>query len=643
MHYLINRIRNIKISHKLYIGFGVILLLVIIASLLSVSRFKSIRQIYEKTNLIYNINIEVFQAKINRLKYFYSADEQSRQVMSDYIKHASALTDEARQLSWSDEEKVYVDDIGQHLNEFQQSISNMAEATKKVVAYRENINTLNHQNIARNSDNRAVNESLDGNSENSLDAFIFLISGIKNRAYELQLKETDTALNELSESFGSAEKFYQNLIPALSMEDKAVADELWRYALNYKKLNEDYFTALNGLKKAEDAVKVAGDKSSAAIKSIINIVKGKNDALAYESANITTIIGLIAVVIGIITAVGVTRQITKPVIRNLALAEQIASGDLTASIVVDRHDELGQLTAAMARMNENLRRMISDVRDSVDSVTDSAAKIAVGNNDLSSRTEQQSAAVVETAASMEQLTSTVKNNADNARQASQITAEASQNAHKGGEVVQNVVNTMDDISASSNKIADITAVINSIAFQTNILALNAAVEAARAGEQGRGFAVVASEVRNLSQRSSQAAKEIATLISESVSRIDVGSKLVAEAGTAMKQIVSSVAKVNDIMGDISSASDEQSRGIEQIARAISELDTTTQQNAALVMESSISANSLEEQSSLLEKMVAHFRLYENEDRSAQRMASLASLQPNTNTLLQANLDTEKVR
>lgn len=280
MHYLINRIRNIKISHKLYIGFGVILLLVIIASLLSVSRFKSIRQIYEKTNLIYNINIEVFQAKINRLKYFYSADEQSRQVMSDYIKHASALTDEAHQLSWSDEEKVYVDNIGQHLNEFQQSISNMAEATKKVVAYRENINTLNHQNIARNSDNRSVNESLDGNSENSLDTFIFLISGIKNRAYELQLKETDTALNELSESFGSAEKFYQNLIPALSMEDKAVADELWRYALNYKKLNEDYFTALNGLKKAEDAVKVAGDKSSAAIKSIINIVKGKNDALA---------------------------------------------------------------------------------------------------------------------------------------------------------------------------------------------------------------------------------------------------------------------------------------------------------------------------------------------------------------------------
>ncbi|EHD21904.1 MULTISPECIES: methyl-accepting chemotaxis protein [Brenneria] len=627
MHYLINRLRNIKISHKLYIGFGVILLLVVIASSLSVNRFESIRLIYEKTNLIYNINIEVFQAKINRLKYFYSADEESRKVMSNYIKHASELTVQAQRLSWSDEEMAYVDNIGRHLDEFQQSISQMGEAMKKAVAYRESLNSHNLQNIIHRPDNSSALPSDDGNIDSNLDNLIFLIAEIKNRAYELQLKESEAALKDLTQSFNSAAQFYQRLAPTLSPADRSTADGLWSYAVNYRKLNEDYFAALNDLKKAEDAVKVAGDKSSAAIKSIINIVKAKNDNLANDSAHITIVIGLIAVIIGIITSIAITRQITRPVIHNLALAERIAGGDLTASIVVDRRDELGQLTAAMARMNEKLRDMIGNVRDSVDSVADSAAKIAIGNNDLSSRTEQQSAAVVETAASMEELTSTVKNNADNARHASQITAEASQNAHKGGEVVQNVVSTMNDISASSNKIADITAVINSIAFQTNILALNAAVEAARAGEQGRGFAVVASEVRNLSQRSSQAAKEIAGLISESVARIDIGSKLAANAGAAMQQIVSSVSRVNDIMGEISSASDEQSRGIEQIARAISELDTTTQQNAALVMESSISANSLEEQSSLLEKMVAYFRLSEHEIRDPKLAVNGVPAQP----------------
>ncbi|MEE3649580.1 MULTISPECIES: methyl-accepting chemotaxis protein [unclassified Brenneria] len=622
MHSLISRIRNVKISHKLYIGFGVVLLLVIIASYLSVNRFKEIRNIYEKTNLIYNINIEVFQAKINRLKYFYTADEQSREVMSNYIKHATQFTQEASKLSWSAEEIAHINDIDQYLDEFQTTIGNMGVATKKTVDYKAQIDSLNNENHLQNFNDNLYRQLIENDLFHKINDFSLLVAEIKNHAYELQIKGTDESLKKLEEKFSNSEKAYQDIAPALLPEQKVLVDGLWRYAVNYKTLNEDYFKSLNELKLAEDAVKVAGDKSSAALKAIINIVKEKNDVLAYDSANITIIIGLIAVIIGIAVSMYITRQITKPVIHNLSLAEQIASGDLTASITVDRHDELGQLTAAMARMNEKLRRMISDVRDSVDSVANSAAKIAVGNNDLSSRTEQQAAAVVETAASMEELTSTVKNNAENARHASQITAEASHNAYKGGEVVRNVVSTMDDISASSRKIADITAVINSIAFQTNILALNAAVEAARAGEQGRGFAVVASEVRNLSQRSSQAAKDIAGLISESVSRIDVGNQLVAQAGDTMDQIVASVSRVNDIMNEISAASDEQSRGIEQIARAIGELDTTTQQNAALVMESSISANSLEEQSDLLEKMVANFRLSQNENPAQTRLAAI---------------------
>ncbi|WP_246875724.1 methyl-accepting chemotaxis protein, partial [Pantoea ananatis] len=228
--------------------------------------------------------------------------------------------------------------------------------------------------------------------------------------------------------------------------------------------------------------------------------------------------------------------------------------------------------------------------------------------DLSSRTEQQSAAVVETAASMEELTSTVKQNAENAHHASQLATEASHNASRGGEIISDVISTMGGISQSSGKIGEIISVINGIAFQTNILALNAAVEAARAGEQGRGFAVVAGEVRNLAQRSSLAAKEIEALISESLSRVSNGTGLVNRAGVTMEDIVKSVTQVRDIMGEIAAASDEQNRGITQIAQAMTEMDTTTQQNAALVEESSAAASSLEDQAHELEKTVAVFRV-----------------------------------
>ncbi|WP_409307458.1 methyl-accepting chemotaxis protein [Pectobacterium sp. B1J-3] len=606
--FLARRIKDFKISQKLYIGFGIILLLVVISSLLSTVRFREIKDIYEKTNLIYNINIDVFQAKINRLKYFYSYDEKSRETMSGYIRHASQLSDDAKKLSWSNEEQSIINDIVQHLNEFQNAITEMGKATQRVVESKNRIDTANLQNIT---------------ADFSTEELARLIPEIKSRSYALQLKQDNDALKALNDIFSQFEQRYQNTISTLSPEQNTIAASLQAFVTNYKNLNDEYFRNINELKKAEDGVKVGGDKSSASIKAIITIVKEKNDALAYNSATITMIIGLIAVIIGIVISLLITRQITQPIIHNLSLAEKIAEGDLTSTIVADRNDELGQLTSAMGRMNEKLRHMISEVRDSVGSVSMSASKIATGNTDLSSRTEQQSAAVVETAASMEELTSTVKNNADNAKHASQIAADASQSAHKGGDVVKKVVTTMDDIAASSKKIADITTVINSIAFQTNILALNAAVEAARAGEQGRGFAVVAGEVRNLSQRSSQAAKDIAALISESVDRTNAGSQLVAVAGETMEQIVSAVARVNDIMGEISSASEEQSRGIGQIAQAIGELDTTTQQNASLVMESSISANSLEEQAILLENLLTNFRLSTHDN--LERTPSVAAL------------------
>ncbi|HEJ7855437.1 TPA: Tar ligand binding domain-containing protein [Serratia marcescens] len=288
--------------------------------------------------------------------------------------------------------------------------------------------------------------------------------------------------------------------------------------------------------------------------------------------------------------------------------ERIAAGDLATPIQVYGRNEISMLFASLQRTQQSLIGTVGAVRDGAESILIGLQEIAEGNNDLSSRTEQQAASLEQTAASMEQLTATVKQNADNARQASQLARDASATAAKGGELAGDVVTTMHDIANSSQKIGAITSVIDGIAFQTNILALNAAVEAARAGEQGRGFAVVAGEVRNLASRSAQAAKEIKVLIDESVSRVKHGSVLVENSGATMQDIVRSVTRVTDIMGEIASASDEQSRGIEQVTQAVTQMDQVTQQNAALVEESASAATALEEQAITLADAVAVFRL-----------------------------------
>lgn len=339
-------------------------------------------------------------------------------------------------------------------------------------------------------------------------------------------------------------------------------------------------------------------QANAASKSLIH----KSLILSVSATLAATIIlGLF----GLLTVLNIRRRLNAMRDGMVQISEDL---DLSKNLQSGRQDEIGHAITAFNHLIDRVAESLTMVRNASASVNTAANEISLGNDELSARTEQQSAAVVETAASMEELSSTVKQNAQNAQQASLLAVTASDTASQGGIVVGNAVSRMKDIIESSRRISEITTVINGIAFQTNILALNAAVEAARAGDQGRGFAVVAGEVRSLAQRSSQAAKEIEALISESVHFVEEGAKQVDLAGESMSGIVHSVTQVKDLMQEIAAASDEQNRGIAQIAQAMSEMDTTTQQNAALVQESSAAAGSLEDQAVKLQHLVDVFRL-----------------------------------
>ena len=335
---------------------------------------------------------------------------------------------------------------------------------------------------------------------------------------------------------------------------------------------------------------------------------------------------VLAVLMGQLIARGLTRALGAEPAQLGDVAQQIAQGNLSPELLRHQAPE-GSVQASLNAMLKSLVSVVHEVRNNADGVAGGSTEIANGNADLSQRTEQQASALQETAASMEQLSTTVKQNADNARQVNQLALGASQVATKGGGSVQEVVNAMQDISESSRQIGEIVGVIDGIAFQTNILALNAAVEAARAGEQGRGFAVVAGEVRNLAQRSAQAAREIKSLIEDSVGRVEVGSTLVESAGETMGEIVNAVTRVTDIMGEIASASDEQSRGIDQVGLAVAEMDRVTQQNASLVEESAAAAAALEEQASRLTQAVAVFRIQQEQMKAREQASAKTAAAP----------------
>jgi len=366
---------------------------------------------------------------------------------------------------------------------------------------------------------------------------------------------------------------------------------------------------------AESGKKIAAD--SAAVSDLAA-------TQAHRASVVSIVLMLVAGGAGIGIGIWFSRRITRPVDDALNVANSIAGGDLTTPVKVIGQDEIAQLLKALATMQGSLATVVGTVRANSESVATASAQISQGSNDLSARTEEQASALQEAAASMEQLGSTVRQNAENAMSANQLALGASTVARKGGSVVGEVVETMKGINDSSKRIVDIIAVIDGIAFQTNILALNAAVEAARAGEQGRGFAVVAGEVRSLAQRSADAAKEIKSLISASVERVEHGTALVDRAGETMTEIVTSIARVTDIMGEISAASTEQSTGVNQIGDAIAQMDQATQQNAALVEESAAAAESLREQAHKLVETVAVFKL-DRAPAAAEQRPARASL------------------
>ncbi|MDR7306941.1 methyl-accepting chemotaxis protein [Rhodoferax saidenbachensis] len=452
----------------------------------------------------------------------------------------------------------------------------------------------------------------------------------------------------------AVDELFKTQIPTASARITEIQKQVEASGLNaaektlFDRIGEERKVALVSLAKVRD-LKTASDQPGAAaevktnlqpavdkyVKSLqefSELQKGKTASLnegfqeervvnAWISRGLVAAL-LVLLVVGTLVLI---RQIRQPLKDAIAVAEKIASGDLSVKVQVDRGDEFGEMMRALAHMQDQLVHLVADVRRGTDSIATASEEIATGNQDLANRTEQTASNLEKTASSMQQLTTTVKQSAESARQANQLAASAAQVAQRGGAVVSQVVSTMDDINASSRKISDIISVIDGIAFQTNILALNAAVEAARAGEQGRGFAVVASEVRSLAGRSADAAKEIKTLINTSVEKVDGGAALVAQAGQTMTEIVSSVQRVTDIMGEITAAASEQSDGIAEVNVAVGQLDQMTQQNAALVEQSAAAASSMKDQAQRLAQVVAAFKL--DHQLAAPRVAPPISRAP----------------
>ena len=605
---IINYFLNLKISKKLALGFSAIILVtlsILLSGMISLNNIQDKVTKNESTTELFNA---LAAMRLNRASFQYTLDNHFLEQTMVAVRRTQNTVTRLQTFNWSAGGKIALEQTAKSVEAYVDILTPFMNALNQKKQSEDKMDT---RTISKNADiayRLSNDETLTAEQERAASQMAFVLSDIDTLVRLYKSNPTDATQQAIAARLKTGDSLSQQIlhfIPenlrARLLQDIKDMQSIDGELTNYKAVWAEQARLSEQLtEKAQDLTNNIQSLFDQQQRLVFDVV--------IKAEWLMSTVALTGIVIGILLALGITVSITRPLTETLHVAEQIARGDLTSTLTSSRRDEPGLLMQAVSTMNDNLKSIIHDVRDGVESVARSSTEIAAGNMDLSSRTEQQSAAVIEIAASMEQLTSTVAMNAESATHARTLSEEASEHASKGSEISQQVIETMKNVRLSSHRISEITTVINSIAFQTNILALNAAVEAARAGDQGKGFAVVAAEVRNLAQRSAQSAKEIEGLINESVVFVDNGFTLVEGAGDAMANIEHSVVRVRDIMNEIATATDEQSRGITQIAQAMTELDTTTQQNAALVEESSAAASSLEDQAVQLEKVVSIFRV-----------------------------------
>ncbi|WP_275248840.1 methyl-accepting chemotaxis protein [[Enterobacter] lignolyticus] len=580
----------------------------IVILLTSILGLKNIQDKVTKGALSVQLINALFDTRLNRTYYQYTSEARYLQKNGEAVDRMMVILNELKAMSWSGKGQQLLLDTEEAVSNYIRDRAPFNDAVGKRYQQSQLLNSERLIGESRVFDGLSENGALSAEQKLQAAQLGFILNDIDSMLTDFKTTPTPQALAGAKARLEEGMARTKLLLPALSDKERATGNSVIVALSGFISALEPYRSAWLAVDGASVTLLARANELTQAINTLHEFQEQTVESIVVSVEWQMQLVALIGIIIGIVLACVITRAITRPLNATLLMAENIAQGDLTQTLESQRQDEIGKLMQAMSLMNRNLKNIIHDVREGIASVARSSTEIAAGNVDLSSRTEQQAAAVVETAASMEELTSTVALNAENAGQARRLSEQAAQKAAQGCQVSQSVIETMRNVQGSAHRISEITTVINGIAFQTNILALNAAVEAARAGEQGKGFAVVAGEVRNLASRSAQSAKEIESLIQESVGYVDTGFRLVEQAGSAMADIETSVAQVRDIMSEIASATDEQSRGITQIAQAMSEMDTTTQQNAALVEESSAAANSLEEQALKLEEAVSVFRV-----------------------------------
>ncbi|MGL4726905.1 MAG: methyl-accepting chemotaxis protein [Scandinavium sp.] len=615
---------NLKIGNKLAVGFIAIIAIMIAILITSVVGLKNIQDKVTKGAISVQVINKLFDARLNRTYYQYTADEKYLQKNGVALQQMGQLLTNLRQYSWSPEGSALLLKTENAVNSYVAGRGPFNQAMRAKIEAASQLNSDGICDDSRVIATLSLNETLPVEQKYQAAELAFLLNDIDSVMTDFKNNPTDKQLSATKARLQDGIAYAQNIQGWLPEKELQLNKEILQSLNNFIGALQPYQSAWRQLNTTSDELYSRAANLTDSINALHTLQENTVEDIVHRVQMTMQLVTVLGILIGVMLAWLITRAITRPLQETLTLAEYIAEGDLTHSVETQRRDELGKLMQAMALMNNNLKHIIHDVRDGVANVSHSSTEIARGNIDLSSRTEQQAAAVVETAASMEELTSTVALNAENATQAHRLSEQAADKANQGCEISRSVVETMRSVQSSAHRISEITTVINGIAFQTNILALNAAVEAARAGEQGKGFAVVAGEVRNLAQRSAQSAKEIETLIQESVSIVDTGFRLVEQAGSAMADIETSVGQVRDIMNEIASATDEQSRGISQISQAMAEMDTTTQQNAALVVESSSAASSLEEQALKLEEAVSVFSISSDPLTQVRRRPSAQS-------------------